>query len=105
VRVIIVFEQVQKRMQRLPLVRPRSGRRPQTGLGKINGDLPEADFETTSSESVLDVTSGSASSDREQRQMPNRNAQNDYARLLKLREFHLRLFQKGDIRIGVLPQA
>jgi hypothetical protein len=32
--------------------------------------FPEADFGTTSSESALDVTSGSASSDREQRQTP-----------------------------------
>jgi hypothetical protein len=34
-----------------------------------------------------------------------RNVRNKYARLFKLREFHRRLFQKGDIRIGVLPQA
>jgi hypothetical protein len=57
------------------------------------------------SESALDVTSGGASSHREQRQTPNRSVQNEYAKLFKLREFRLRLFQKGNIRIGVLPQV
>jgi hypothetical protein len=34
-----------------------------------------------------------------------RHRKSEYEWLLKLREFQLRFFQKGDIRIGVLPKA
>jgi hypothetical protein len=52
-----------------PLCRPPTAYS-ETGFTEISSDVLQADFGTTSSESALDVTSGSASSDREQRQTP-----------------------------------